>query len=106
MSPDDKRKRYQDAGADLIEQARQKAEAFLREISNAGEATQHHAEAKVDNLINAGRWGADQLIDTVRKEIAAQLTSLGLATKADLEELERRLMEFVAAERRAAARRT
>jgi hypothetical protein len=105
MSPEDKRKRYQDVGAELIEQARQKAEAFLREVSNAGEATHQQAEAKVDGFFNVGRWGAEQIVETVRKEISAQLTSIGLATKADLDGLERKLTEAAAAARRSAARK-
>jgi polyhydroxyalkanoate synthesis regulator phasin len=91
MSREEKLKRYQDAGAELIEQARQRAEDFLREVSNIGGSTQQQASAKVDDLLGAGRWGADQLIESIRKEIASQLSSLGLATKADLVALERRL---------------
>ncbi|HLI01787.1 MAG TPA: hypothetical protein VKV06_13460 [Acidimicrobiales bacterium] len=90
MGGDDDRKR-QGPGADLFEQARHRAEAFLREVSNLGGSTQQQAGERVDQLWSVGRWSADQLMEAIRREIASQLTSLGLATKADLDALERRL---------------
>jgi polyhydroxyalkanoate synthesis regulator phasin len=104
MSPDDKRKRYQDAGADLIDQARQKAEAFLREVANVGGNTQQEAGARLDELFAAGKFGADQIIDAIRREIASQLSALGVATKKDLTDLEKRVTAPAPAKKAAATR--
>jgi polyhydroxyalkanoate synthesis regulator phasin len=103
MSPDDKRKRYQNAGADLIEQARQRAEAFLRDIASVGETTQHEAGSRIDELFAAGKFGADQLVEGIRREIASQLSSIGVATKKDLADLERRVTSAGPAKRSAPA---
>lgn len=88
---DDRFKRYQEAGNDFLEVARARAEDFLRELAKATESTQKQAQGQVDDMVAAGRRGTDQVIDVVRREVAAQLGQLGLATKADLEALERRL---------------
>ncbi|MDQ6784610.1 MAG: hypothetical protein M3063_14490 [Actinomycetota bacterium] len=88
---DDRFKRYQDAGNEFLETARARAEDFLRELAKATESTQKQAQGQVDDLVAAGRRSTDQMIDVVRREVEAQLGQLGLATKSDLEALERRL---------------
>lgn len=87
MGPDELLKRYQEAGADFVEMARTKAEELLRELGGLGGV----AEERVGEARQAGRRGADQLLDVVRREVAAQLSALGLATRADLEAIEARL---------------
>jgi hypothetical protein len=84
MPSDDRLKQYQEAGAEFIEAARAKAEEFLRGLGAMGESTTRQASS-------TGRRGADQILEMIRSEIAAQLAGLGLATKADLAELEHRL---------------
>lgn len=88
---DDRFKRYQEAGNDFLETARARAEDFLRELAKATESTQKQAQGQVDDMVAAGRRGTDQMIDVVRREVAAQFGQLGLATRADLDALERRL---------------
>ncbi len=88
---DDRFKRYQEAGNDFLEVARARAEDFLRELAKATESTQKQAQGQVDDMVAAGRRGTDQVIDVVRREVAAQFGQLGLATRADLDALERRL---------------
>ncbi|HET9072757.1 MAG TPA: hypothetical protein VFN60_12655 [Acidimicrobiales bacterium] len=91
MGPDERLRRYQEVGADFIEAARARAEEFLRDIGALGEATGRQAGTTVGDLRDSGRRGTDQLFELIRREIAAQLSGLGLATKADLSDLERRL---------------
>ncbi len=91
MGPDERLRRYQEVGADFIEAARARAEEFLRDIGALGEATGRQAGTTVGDLRDSGRRGTDQLFELIRREIAAQLSGLGLATKADLADLERRL---------------
>lgn len=91
MGPDERLRRYQEVGADFIETARTRAEEFLRDIGALGEASGRQAGTTVGDLADSGRRGTDQLFELIRREIAAQLSGLGLATKADLADLERRL---------------
>jgi polyhydroxyalkanoate synthesis regulator phasin len=91
MPRDDRFKRYQEAGADFLETARTRAEEFLRELASLGDSSQKQAQVTVDDLVEGGRKGTEQILATIRREITAQLSQLGLATKQDLEDLERRL---------------
>ena len=91
MATDDRFKQYSEAGEEFLEAARSRAVEFLRELSRMGQSTQKQASDQVDDLVEAGRKGTDQVLDVIRKEIAGQLGALGLATKADLASLERRL---------------
>ncbi|MST34438.1 hypothetical protein GHK86_17140, partial [Acidimicrobiaceae bacterium USS-CC1] len=84
MGPDERLRRYQEVGADFLETARARAEEFLRDIGALGEATGRQAGTTVGDLRDSGRRGTDQLFELIRREIAAQLSGLGLATKADL----------------------
>ena len=89
MPRDEKVKKARDAGFDLLELARSKAEEFLRELSRSGES----AQEVLDDLAQGGRRGTDRLIEVIRSEVARQLGVLGLVTKEDLADLERRIDE-------------
>ena len=89
MPRDEKVKKARDAGFDLLELARSKAEEFLRELSRSGES----AQEVLDDLAQGGKRGTDRLIEVIRSEVARQLGVLGLVTKEDLADLERRFDE-------------
>lgn len=91
MARDDRLKKVSGAGADFLETARAKAEEFLKELSRAGGSTQERAQGALDDLVEGGRKGTDQLVATIRTEIGQQLKALGLATQDDLAALEKRL---------------
>jgi polyhydroxyalkanoate synthesis regulator phasin len=91
MARDDRFKRYQEAGAEFLEIARARAEEFLQELAKMGDSTQKQAQDTVDDFVAGGRKGTDQIVTAIRREITAQLSQLGLATKEDLADLERRL---------------
>ena len=91
MPRDDRLKKVQGVGADFLETARARAEEFLRELSRASGDTSERAQGALDELVTGGRKSTEQFVATIRKEIQTQLGALGLATKADLEALERRL---------------
>jgi polyhydroxyalkanoate synthesis regulator phasin len=91
MVRDDRFKRYQDAGAEFLEAARARAEEFLRELAQMGDSTQKQAQDAVDDMVEGGRKGTEQILTSIRREIRAQLSQLGLATKDDLVALEDRL---------------
>ena len=91
MATDDRFRQYSEAGEEFLEAARSRAVEFLRELGRAGQTTQKQASDQVEDLVEAGRKGTDQILDVIRKEIASQLGALGLATKDDLAALERRV---------------
>lgn len=91
MTSDDRLRKYQEAGAEFIEAARAKAEELFRELGGMGEATGRQASAAAGDLRSSGRRSTDWVVEMVRREIAAQLAGLGLATRADLQQLEERL---------------
>jgi polyhydroxyalkanoate synthesis regulator phasin len=91
MARDDRFKRYQEAGAEFLEAARTRAEEFLRELAQMGDSTQRQAQDAVDDLVEGGRKGTEQILTSIRREITTQLSQLGLATKDDLADLEGRL---------------
>ena len=91
MARDDRFKKAQQAGADWLETARVRAEEFLRELSQATDTTQGRAQGALDDLLEGSKKGTEQIVSSIRNEIASQLGLLGLATKADLADLENRL---------------
>jgi polyhydroxyalkanoate synthesis regulator phasin len=108
MASDPRFKKVQEAGADFLETARQRAEDFLRELSKAGDSTQERAHGAVDEVLEGSRKGTEQLVGSIRREISTQLGLLGLATKADLADLEARvtgLESGVTASRKAPAKK-
>jgi len=64
---------------------------------NAGMAVTQTARARAEELLERGRDNTEHLAALVRREIAAQLASMRLATPADLADLEARLREERAA---------
>ncbi len=91
MAPDDMFKKYQEAGADFLEEARTRAEEFLRELAKASGATQKQAQDAFDEMFEGSRKGTEQVMSWIRTEITSQLAQLGLATTEDLDALEARL---------------
>jgi polyhydroxyalkanoate synthesis regulator phasin len=104
MAADERFKKYQEVGADFLETARARAEEFLRELGKAGDSTQRQAQGAVDEMFESSRRGSEQLFGAIRREITAQLAALGLATKDDLADLERRLTGRVGSARAAGAK--
>jgi hypothetical protein len=74
----------------------------------AGEVQAEQAQAVIDELVDRSRRNSERLIDAVRTEIRQQMASLGLATKTDVERLERRIADVSAARgsRKATTRKT
>ncbi|MGH9123009.1 MAG: hypothetical protein ACRDYC_13880 [Acidimicrobiales bacterium] len=80
MNKDDRFRRWQAAGSELVESAKERAESLLRGAGLGGEHNDQNGHS-------------DGLIETIRHEITRQLSLLGVATKDDLAGLEKRLKE-------------
>jgi polyhydroxyalkanoate synthesis regulator phasin len=84
-------RRYLDAGIAFTEMTRARAEGIVGELVKAGELQRDQVQSSVDELIDRSRRNTQDLISLVRREVTGQLSLLGLATKEDLEALEKRL---------------
>jgi polyhydroxyalkanoate synthesis regulator phasin len=70
-----------------------RAEDLVRDLVRAGEVQAEQAQTVIDELVDRSRRNSERLIDAVRTEIRQQMASLGLATKSDVERLERRIAD-------------
>jgi polyhydroxyalkanoate synthesis regulator phasin len=86
-------KRYLEAGMAFTEMTRARAEGIAGELVKAGELQRDQMQSSVDELIDRSRRNTQQLISLVRQEVTGQLSLLGLATKDDLDALEKRLTD-------------
>ncbi len=64
---------------------------LVRELRRGGQLAQERAQTYLDELLERSRKRTDALVDTVRRELGNQIAALGLATREDVERLERRL---------------
>ena len=67
MARDDLFKKYQEAGAEFLEAARTRAEEFLRSLAQMGDSTQKQAQDAVDDLVEGGRKGTEQILTSIRR---------------------------------------
>src|SRR5574338_101141 len=81
-------KRYLDAGMEFTTMTQAKAEALVKDLVRSGEVQTEQAQSAVSELLDRSRKNTEALIDTVRREVAAQVDALGLATLADIRRLE------------------
>ena len=91
MATNDRWQQYLDAGRAWTQMTREQAEAIVRELVKAGDLQQKRAKKAVDELLERSRKNAEELRKLVRNEIQSQISSLGIATQADLARLERKL---------------
>ena len=81
-------KRYLDAGVEFSQMTRARAESIVKELIKAGELQREQRTQRIEELLDRSRKNTEDLVSTVRKELAQQLSALGVATKDDLEKLE------------------
>lgn len=91
MAQRDLFQRYLDAGMHFTQMTQQRAEAIVKDLVKAGEVQTEQAQAAVAALVDRSRRNSEKLLDQVRTEVRTQVGNLGLATKTELERIERRL---------------
>ena len=96
MPQNDFLKRSMDAGMAFTQLTRARAEAIVKEWVKAGDIQREQAQERVDDLVERSRKNTEQFMETIRKEISRQLSTLGFATKDDLAKLEARLTKGAA----------
>jgi polyhydroxyalkanoate synthesis regulator phasin len=91
MPQNDLLKRYIDAGLSFGALTQSRAEALVSDWVKAGELQADQAREAVADLLARSRETTERLLATVRKEVQAQVISMGLASQADLDRLEERI---------------
>jgi polyhydroxyalkanoate synthesis regulator phasin len=95
MAQNDVLKRYLDAGLALTALTQARAEALVKEWVKVGEVQADQARDTVQDLLERSRKNSERFLDTVRTEVRQQITSLGLATQADLDRIEERIASVI-----------
>lgn len=91
MAQNDIFKRYLDAGLAFTALTQARAEALVKDLVKAGEVQADQARDAVADLVERSRKNSEKLIETVRTEVRSQITGLGLVSKADLDNFEKRV---------------
>jgi polyhydroxyalkanoate synthesis regulator phasin len=84
-------KRVLETGMQFTEMRRSQARALASDLVAQGQIARDQVSATVDELVDLSRRRTEDLRKMVQKEVSRQLSALGIATKADLARLERRL---------------
>lgn len=95
MAQNDLFKRYLDAGIAFTTLTQARAEALVKDLVKAGEVQADQARDAVVDLLERSRKNSEKLIETVRTEVRQQITSLGLASKDDLDRIEQRISSLL-----------
>lgn len=75
-------KRYLDAGMELTQVTRARAEKLVKDLVKAGAVQRHEAAEWVEDLVERSRKTTESVAETVRTEVQKQLENLGLVEPA------------------------
>ncbi len=91
MAQSDVLKRYLDEGMKFTQMTQARAESIVNRLVRTGELQADEAQSAVQELVDRSRKNTERLLASIRKEVAGQVHGLGLATKADISRLEKRI---------------
>ena len=86
-------KRYLEAGMQFTELRRSQARAVATELVGQGQLARDQAASAVDEIVAMSRRRSEELQSIIRREVERQLHALGIATKADVARLERKIKD-------------
>ena len=95
MAQNDVLKRYLDAGLAFTALTQARAEELVKDLVKIGEVQADQARETVSDLLERSRKNSEKLLETVRTEVRQQITSLGIATQADLDKIEERIASVI-----------
>ena len=95
-------KRALETGMQFTELRRSQARAIANDLVAQGQLARDQMSGAVDDLIEMSRKRSDALRGVVQQEVQKQLGSLGLAPRADLAALERRMTKATREAKKAA----
>lgn len=84
-------KRSLEMGTSFIDMTRERAEALVKELVDAGVVRKGQAEKAIDLVVERSRKRTEALGSVIRREVAEQLTAFGVATTDDIARLEAKL---------------
>lgn len=87
-------RRYVDAVAGFTEVPRERAERIMRDLAKRGEGRARDIQRAAREVAERSARNRRELAGLVQKEIRRQLKSLGLATRDEVERLQRRVREL------------
>jgi polyhydroxyalkanoate synthesis regulator phasin len=98
--------KFIEAGMNFTELRRSQARQAVAELVAQGQLAREQAASTVDEMLEASRRRREDLRSFVQTEIQRQVRALGIATRDDLERLERKLAAKSAPGKRAPAKKT
>jgi polyhydroxyalkanoate synthesis regulator phasin len=75
----------------VVELTRNRAEAIVRDLIKSGDLQGGQASQAVRDLMERSRQNRDEILNLIRSEMRNQIEHVGLASKRDVERLERRI---------------
>ena len=96
-------KRLLESGTQFTEMRRSQARALAADLVAQGHLARDQMAAAVEELVEQSRQRREDLRKLIQHEVQRQLGAIGLATKADLAALERRLTKAPRAAKKAPA---
>ena len=99
-------RRVLETGMQFTELRRSQARAIVSDLVAQGHLARDQMASAVDEVLEMSRRRSEELRRLVQNEVQRQLGSLGLATKADLVALERRLTRANRESKKAGAKKT
>jgi len=78
-------------GLGAVALTRERAQNLVEELVKRGEARRDEVKELVDRLLSRGEKEREELRKLVREEVEKALSGMGLATKADIEALTRKI---------------
>ena len=98
-------KQVLEAGQQFTELRRSQARTLAADLVAQGHLARDQMAAAVDELLDLSKRRTDQLRGLVQKEVQRQLRTLGVATKRDLDALERRFAKQIRDAKKAPAKK-
>lgn len=96
-------------GSGIAELTKSRAEQIVKDLVKAGEVTRKQASGVARELLETSKENRKQFMRLLKSEVQNQIEGLGLATKRDVERLERRvarLEDRAKSSQRVAAKKT
>ncbi len=93
-------------GSGVAELTRHQAEQVIKDLVKAGDVRRQQASSAARELYERSRENRKQLVAIVRTEIQNQIQNLGLASKRDVERLERRVARLESARKKSTAKKS
>ena len=93
-------------GSGVAELTRHQAEQVIKDLVKAGDIRRQQASSAARELYERSRENRKQLTAIVRTEIQNQIQNLGLASKRDVERLERRVARLESDRKKSTAKKS